>query len=206
MRRVVSATLVLALALAPPGPVRADHAHEGPGSAAPAAKRIDGLGTWHHAVTTTSPEAQAYFDQGLRLCYAFNHEEAIRAFQQAATTDPTCAMAYWGIALAHGPNINLPMEKESEQKAYDALLKATELMKGAAPAERDYITALTARYGAAAGADREARDQRYAAAMRRLAGRHPDDPDAATLCAEALMDQHPWDFWTTAGEAKPWTN
>src|SRR4051794_28505578 len=84
---------------------------------------LDGLGDWHHAVRA-SPEAQRWFDQGLRLVYAFNHEEAIRSFRRGADLDPKCAMCLWGVAVALGPNINLPTDPDREKQALEAVRKA----------------------------------------------------------------------------------
>src|SRR5687768_1727326 len=113
----------------------------------PAVPRFDGLGRHHHEITTRWALAQRYFDQGLTLCFNFNHAEAIRSFEAAATVDPECAMAYWGIAFAHGPNINAPMASNSVPRAWEALQKAMQLKDKASPKERDYIDALARRYG-----------------------------------------------------------
>ncbi|HUK63393.1 MAG TPA: hypothetical protein VLV15_08670, partial [Dongiaceae bacterium] len=166
---------------------------------------MSGLGPVHHAVTTRSAEAQKFFDQGLALCYGFNHDEAIRAFQHAADLDPTLMMAHWGVALALGPNINMPMDSTREARAVDELGRARALAAGASPFEREYLDALATRYGTPAGAARGARDTAYADAMRGLATRHPDDPDAGALAAEAAMDLRPWRFWTAGGHAEPGT-
>src|SRR5262249_40983992 len=101
-----------------------------------------GLGTVHHAVTTRSPLAQKYFDQGLRLCYAFNHDEAIRAFREAARLDPSCAMAHWGIAFALGPNVNFPVDADREKEAFAEVTKAKDLAPKITPRERAWIEAL----------------------------------------------------------------
>ena len=158
------------------------------------------LGSHHHAITA-SPDAQQYFDQGLRLVYAFNHAEAIASFKEGARLDPNCAMCWWGVALALGPNINLPMEPKDETAALDATKKAAVLSPKVTPAEQGYITALAKRY-ANQPEKRSALDSAYAGAMRDLAARYPDDLDAATLYAEALMDLQPWKFWTVGGEPK----
>lgn len=162
------------------------------------------LGALRHPITTTSEQAQQYFDQGLRLVYAFNHEEAIRSFEEAARLDPTAAMAYWGIALASGPNINAPMAKTDERRAWDAIQKARALASQASPAEQRYIEALGKRYSAK-GVSRAALDKAYAAAMRTVWQQAPDDPDAGTLFAEALMDLRPWDLWAPDGRPYPGT-
>jgi tetratricopeptide (TPR) repeat protein len=164
----------------------------------------EGLGDWSHRVTAT-PEAQRYFDQGLRLTYAFNHEEAIRAFREAARLDPGCAMAWWGVALAAGPNINLPMDDQHARVALDAIERARTLRVGVSPAERDYIDALARRYSADPAASRGGLDSAYANAMRDLARRYPRDADAAVLCAEALLDLSPWNQWTPEGKPRPGT-
>jgi len=160
------------------------------------------LGQLSHPITTTSPWAQRYFDQGLRLTFAFNHAEAIAAYEQAVKFDPACAMCEWGIALALGPNINMPMEPEAEKKAYDAIQKALTLADKASEPEQAYIHALAKRYGADAGIDRTLRDAAYADAMRQVAKQYPQDVDATVLTAEALMDQQPWDYWTREGAPK----
>lgn len=162
------------------------------------------LGTLHHPVTTTSEQAQRYFDQGLRLVYAFNHEEAVLAFEEAARLDPSAAMPYWGIALALGSNINAPVTKERERKAGEALRKARAHGARASEAERRYIEALGKRYGSK-GEPRKALDKAYADAMRALWRDFPDDADAGVLFAEALMDLRPWDLWTPTGKPKPGT-
>ncbi|HXH03433.1 MAG TPA: hypothetical protein VNN09_08940 [Candidatus Competibacteraceae bacterium] len=165
----------------------------------------DNLGEHHHPITTQVPKAQQYFDQGLRLSYAFNHAEAIRAFTEAARLDPDCAICYWGIALAYGPNINAPMDAESGRKAYVALQKALELAPKAGAAERAYIEALTRRYTQEPPAERAALDAAYAQAMKKVIEQYPDDLDAATLYAEALMDTRPWNYWNAQGEPYPET-
>lgn len=178
------------------------------GGAAEAAESVPlftDLGALRHPITTTSEQAQHYFDQGLRLVYAFNHEEAIRSFEAAARLDPTAAMAYWGIALALGPNINAPMAKADERRAWEALQKARTQASRVSPVEQRYIEALGKRYSAKGGS-RGALDKAYAAAMRTLWQQSPDDPDAGVLFTEALMDLRPWDFWTSDGRPHPGTD
>ena len=148
---------------------------------------FDNLGSLHHPITTTSEEAQRYFDQGLRLVYAFNHEEAIRSFEVAAQQDPQAAMPYWGIALALGPNINSTMEKKNEHRAIEMVQKARRMADRATPVEQAYIDALVTRYVGRKGAKRKRLDEAYAKAMRLVAQQFPEDADAATLFAEALM-------------------
>lgn len=165
---------------------------------------FDNLGTLHHPITTSSSLAQRYFDQGLRLVYAFNHEEAVLAFKEAAALDPSAAMAYWGVALALGPNINAAMDKQRERRALEALQQARARSAQVSVAERRYIEALGKRYEAK-GRPRGALDRAYADAMRLLWGEFPDDPDAGVLFAEALMDLRPWDLWTAEGQPRPGT-
>jgi tetratricopeptide (TPR) repeat protein len=160
------------------------------------------LGTLHYPITTSSALAQQYFDQGLRLVFAFNHEEAINSFREAAKLDPQAPMPHWGIALALGPNINLPMDRAQEKHAVEAIRAAATLVGQASQKERSYIDALAARYSAEPGASRERLDTDYAEAMKRLWQRYPDDTTAGTLYAEALMNLHPWDYWTTDGRPK----
>jgi tetratricopeptide (TPR) repeat protein len=171
----------------------------------PSPPLFDNLGMLHHGITTTSEQAQRYFDQGLRLTYAFNHEEAIHAFEEAARLDPAAAMAYWGIALALGPNINTPMNKQAERRAWEAIQKARAHRDSVTEAERGYIDALTKRYSAKGGS-RASLDKAYAKAMRSHWHEFPDDPDAGTLFAEALMTVRPWDYWTAEGAPKPGTD
>ncbi len=167
---------------------------------------FDNLGTLHHPITTSSDLAQQYFDQGLRLVYAFNHDEAIRSFETAAQEDSQAAMAYWGIALALGPNINSPMEKKHERRAIEMVQKARRLADHVTPEERAYIEALAARYVSKKRAKRKGLDEAYAKAMRSVAQRFPEDADAATLFAEALMNLRPWNLWKPDGRPQPGTD
>ena len=157
------------------------------------------LGTHHKRISTRVPAAQQYFDQGLRLAYGFNHAEAIRSFRRAAELDSACAMCYWGIALAHGPHVNAPMDSASGVAAYAAVQKALSLKSGATAQERAYIDAVAQRYTAVPPADRARLDTLYSRAMGQVAGAYPDDLDAATLYAEALMDLRPWNYWQPDG-------
>ena len=166
---------------------------------------FDNLGSLHHPITTTSEQAQRFFDQGLRLVYAFNHEEAIRSFEAAAQLDSQAAMPYWGIALALGPNINSEMEKKDERRAIEMVQKAHRLAGHITPVEQAYIEALVTRYVGRKGVKRKGLDEAYAKAMRSVAQRFPEDADAATLFAEALMDLRPWDFWKPDGRPQPGT-
>ena len=166
---------------------------------------LEGLGDYHVPITTDVPRAQRFFDQGMVLAYGFNHAEAERSFREAARLDPACAMCYWGVALVLGPNINAAMEDENVPKAYEALQQALALADRANDQERAFIEALTKRYTPEPVEDRTSLDVAYAEAMRGVARRYADDPGAVTLLAEALMDLHPWDFWTKEGAAQPWT-
>ena len=164
---------------------------------------FDNLGTHSHPITAGSPLVQRYFDQGLVLTFAFNHAEAIRSFREAATLDPDCAMCYWGIALALGPNINAAMDEAAGREAYAAMQQALRLAGQVSEREQAYIQALATRYIAKPRADREGLDRAYAAAMRQVALRFPEDMDAAALFAEALMDTMPWNYWTKDGRPRP---
>ncbi|MBI5503439.1 MAG: hypothetical protein HY899_01450 [Deltaproteobacteria bacterium] len=167
---------------------------------------FEGLGTNGRKITTASPQAQRYFDQGLSFLFAFNHDEAIRSFGRAAELDPSAAMVWWGIALAHGPHINNPaVSPEAAKAAWRALQRARETSRGAGATERSLIDALAARYADPPPVDRTALDQAYAAAMREVWKRHRDDADAGALFAEALMDLRPWNQWTPKGEPQPGT-
>ena len=165
----------------------------------------DNLGDHHRAITTRVPRAQLYFDQGLRLVYGFNHAEAIRAFHEAARLDPDCAMCNWGTALAHGPHVNAGMDSASGVAAYAAVRQARARASRASPWERAYIRALERRYARIPPANRAGLDSAYAAAMGEVVRQYPDDQDAATLYAEALMDLRPWNYWMPNGDPYPGT-
>jgi tetratricopeptide (TPR) repeat protein len=164
----------------------------------------DNLGDHHYAVTTSEPMTQRYFDQGLRLYYAFNHAEAIRAFGEAARLDPECAMCYWGTALAYGPNINLAMDAAAATAAYEASQQAAAATE-ASPKERSLINALAQRYSPDAPEDRGAMDAAYSRAMKQVVEEYPDDMAARTLYAESLMDMSPWQYWNEDGSPRPQT-
>jgi tetratricopeptide (TPR) repeat protein len=168
--------------------------------------RFEGIGPHHRAVTVSS-EAQDYFDQGLAFLYAFNHDEAIRSFEHAARLDPDCAMAHWGIAYATGPHINkADVPEEREAKAFAAAETASRLAKAMDEGpDRALIEAIETRYASPQPESREPLDEAFAAAMRSVYERYPDDGDVGALYAEALMDLHPWDLYEQDGTAKPWT-
>jgi tetratricopeptide (TPR) repeat protein len=163
---------------------------------------FENLGTLHYRITTQDPLAQKFFDQGLRLTYAFNHAEARRAFRKAQELDSQCAMCYWGEALVLGPNINAPMEASATAPALAAVQKAQALASKASPSEQALIDALAVRYSDDANAERAQLDAAYADAMKRVHTRFPKDSEIALLYAESLMDLSPWDYWE-AGGAKP---
>jgi tetratricopeptide (TPR) repeat protein len=178
------------------------------GPAEPTAARaplFDNLGSYHHAISTSSADAQRYFDQGLTLSYAFNHAEAIRSFRQAAALDPACAMCYWGVAYALGPNINAPITEDAARDAWKAIGEARRLAASASEREREYIDALARRYDANPAAPRPPHDRAYAEAMREVTTRFPDDLDAATLYAQSLMDTSPWNYWDRDGKPHAFT-
>jgi tetratricopeptide (TPR) repeat protein len=157
------------------------------------------MGSLHHSIATSNPEAQLFFDQGLTLVYAFNHDEAIRSFRRAAELDPSAAMPWWGVALALGPNYNDPGDPEKEKAAYDAVQKAKSLAAAGPASERAYIETLSLRYSSDPNADLKKRAHDYSGAMGDLAKRYPDDPDAATIYAESMMDLRPWGLWNPDG-------
>ncbi len=162
------------------------------------APRLQKLGTHVFPVSTKNKQAQLFMNQGLGLSYAFNHAEAGRAYREAARLDPDLAMAYWGEALALGPNINAPMDPGNEPKALEVIQKAVSLKAKASPREQALIDALTQRYSGRAE-DRTARDRAYADAMREVHLRFPDDQDIAMLYVESVMDLRPWGYWTRDG-------
>jgi tetratricopeptide (TPR) repeat protein len=160
---------------------------------------VSGLGDLQHPVSTHNPQAQQFFDQGLRFIYAFNHDEAARSFQHAAELDPTLAMAYWGVAEAVGPNYNDPADPDRYKRAHEAVQRAVDLASSASPSEQAYIQALAKRYPADPASDLKKAADDYRDAMRQLVSEFPDDLDAATLFAEAGMNLHPWGLWHTDG-------
>src|SRR5688572_1567023 len=179
--------------------------HEHGSSPGAAVALLSGLGTWHHAVSTPVPRAQRFFDQGLRLAYAFNHDEAERSFAEAARLDSTCAMCWWGVAYAVGPNINLPMNGDAERRALSAIREARRRAQSAPPRERAYIDAMARRFGEPVGEDRARRDSAYASAAAELARRYPSDLDAQVLHADAMLNLRPWNQWTRDGQPQPGT-
>ncbi len=197
--------LVCACGCAPTtkGPADVDRA-ESPAEDVPI---FEGLGAHRRPVTTTSKDAQRYFDQGLAFMYAFNHDEAIRSFRRAAALDPKCAMAEWGVAIANGPHINFPaLPPERARAAHEALARAVALSSGASEVERALIAALQKRHADPEPEDRKPLDEAYAGAMREVWRAHPHDADVGALFAEAMMDLRPWDLWTREGAPQPGTD
>lgn len=167
---------------------------------------FDDLGDHTFKITTSSPEAQRYFDQGIRFVFGFNHGAAIRSFEEAARLDPQCAMAHWGIALAKGPHINFPLvPPPAAERAWKELGLARENAANVSPVERDLIDALARRYASPQPEDRSGLDRAYADAMRRVWQAHPDHADVGAFFAEAMMDLRPWDQWTPQGQPQPGT-
>jgi len=170
---------------------------------------LSGLGDHSHSITTSQDGVQEYFDQGLVLAFAFNHAESIRSFKAAQTLDPSCAMCYWGEALARGPNINVTsngkavMSDGERINAFEAALKAKDLMVNSTPKEQAYITALSSRYDGDITSDRNVLDLSYAEAMEKVVRIYPEDMDAASLYSEALMNTMPWNYWSDDGSPKP---
>ncbi len=168
----------------------------------PLSPKLDGLGNYKFAVTTSNPESQYFFDQGFRLWVAFNHSEAMRSFKEAIRLDPNNAMAYWGWALSLGRNLNLPMLTNSMEQANYAIGMAKSLKGQVSQREADYIDALAARYSDDLSIPRDVLDEAYAVAMEKLMKKYPDDPDAAVLFAGAAMNTQPWDYWNADGTPK----
>ncbi len=198
-KQIISLALLTLINVQVPGVM---HAAESARGKAPI---FDGLGKHHYPITTTSKKAQRYFDQGLTLCYGFNHPEAIRSFRAALHHDPECAMAYWGIAYASGPHVNRPMEPEDNTRAWEAIQKALALKSKLTELEKAMIDAMATRYIEEFKPDRADLDKAFAVAMRDVTRRFPDDMDAQTIFAEALMDTMPWDYWLKDRSPKPET-
>jgi len=155
--------------------------------------------THHHPIVTSRPDAQRAFDRGFELVFAFNHEEAVRAFQRAAELDPNSPMPHWGIAWAVGPNYNLDIDDPRAAQAWAAMEKARALAVNGNDRERAYVDAMAIRYSADPKADRPALARQYSEAMRGLTQKFPDDLDAATLYAESLMNLRAWKLWSLDG-------
>ncbi len=202
-----AAALVGLAALAASLPTAAQqHAHQAP--LPPAATELHpGLGDYHFPITTANPDAQVYFDQGIRLLYGFNHDEAARYFRRAAELDPQAPMPYWGVALSIGPNYNdTAVDAARAQATYDAVKNAEQRAANASERERDYIAALGLRYPSPEPAsDWLGFHREYSEAMRAMVAKYPDDVDAGTMFAESLMMLRPWQLWTSEGEPAPGT-
>lgn len=192
--------LLLALAAAPKPRTETAPFTPQPMLAAPGVvPRYRNLGHLSYPLGREKPQAQAYFDQGLRLAFAFNHAEAQRAFQAAQRLDPGCALCHWGEAWVLGPNINAPMTPEAQAPALAALARAVALKDGLPAAQRGLIAALTQRYSVDPQAERAALDAAFADALQALAAQHPRDDLIQVLSAEAAMNTQPWDYWQAAG-------
>ncbi len=163
---------------------------------------LDGLGDESIRITTSNPRSQQFFDQGLRLTYGFNHSEALRAFKESARLDLENPMAYWGWALVLGPNLNLPMQKDVEAQAYEAMQTALEFKGRATEKEQAFIDALATRYSDDEEADRGELNVAYSQAMEALHQAYPDDNNAATLYAASLMNLTPWNYWQKDGSPR----
>jgi hypothetical protein len=203
VRLALAAQLGLALAYSASAPAQHEHA---PLPAA-ATELHPGLGDYHFAITTTNTEAQTYFDQGIRLLYGFNHDEAARYFRRAAELDSQAAMPYWGLALSIGPNYNDTAVDENRARAtYEAVRNAEQRLSTASPRERDYVAAIAKRYASPdPNSDWLAFHRAYSDAMREMVAKYPDDLDAATMFAESLMMLRPWQLWSLDGEPAPGT-
>ena len=168
----------------------------------PTIRLYPGLGAIDFPITTKSPEAQRFFNQGLAFSYGFNHAAAIASFREAQRRDPACAMCWFGEALAHGPNINAPMDADANTRAFEAAARANQLAANATPVERAMIAAMAKRYVLDPAADRAALDADYADQMLQVARSSPAHDDVAVLAAEAAMDTRPWDYWEADGQSK----
>jgi tetratricopeptide (TPR) repeat protein len=166
---------------------------------------LEGMGDHRFAISSTNPDAQRFFNQGLILAYGFNHAEAERSFREAARLDPDCAICWWGVAWVLGPNINTRMSPDNVPKAWTALQNARDLAHKASAKEKDLIDALAQRYVEDPPEQRVHLDEAFAQAMRAVSKKYPDDLDIKSIYAEALMDLHPWNYWMRDGKPRPWT-
>jgi tetratricopeptide (TPR) repeat protein len=194
MRSIVNGLVLLFVCIFPAA------GQEKTASAKPADLSLTAVGRQHHLIATKNEEAQLYFDQGITLIYGFNHEEAARAFQRASELDSSSPMPLWGIALAVGPNYNMDVDAEREKLGYETVQKAQKLAANSPQVEKDYVAALVTRYSGDARPDYKKLSRDYAAAMKALSEKYPDDLDAATLYAESLMNLNPWKLWSHDGK------
>ncbi len=164
-----------------------------------------GLGDLRFSVTTSSSKAQDFFNQGLKLIYGFNHWEAIQSFRHAIKLDSDFAMGYWGLALAYGPNLNDINPQDRERLAYEAIRNAIKRNAKSTPFEKDFMQALATRYNGKSYEVRDSLNQAYSQAMTKLAKKYPEAVEAQTLCADAIMNTMPWDYWEKDGSPKPAT-
>src|SRR5215471_9554408 len=193
--------LILASTLIAPRAARAADDHPMQMGAAPEGKAplFEGLGKFHRAISTKSPEAQRYFDQGMNFLWGFNLHEAERSFEEGAKLDPQCAMLEWGAALSLGPHFNVPALPPRTVAANAHAQKALTLVAGATPVERGLVEAAAKRYSDPAPTtpdDQKKLDQAYSDAMKALMDKYPNDDDIAALWCESMMDLRPWDLWT----------
>lgn len=199
MKTLVAAFCVSLFCLVAFGQDHASHAQAHP------VTLVTGLGDLDHPVSTHNPQAQQFFDQGLRFIYAFNHDEAARSFQHAAELDPSLAMAYWGVAESVGPNYNDPADPSRFRRAHGAIQQAVDLSASASTSEQAYIQAMAKRFPADPNSDLKKAAEDYHDAMRQIVLQFPDDLDAATLFAESGMNLHPWGLWHHDGTPQPGT-
>ena len=165
---------------------------------------FENLGQLHYSISTEEDLAQTFFDQGLKLTYAFNHAEAHRSFMEASRLDPEAAMTYWGQAYALGPNINDPLpDDERKKKCNEALTRAIKLSKNASPKESALINALKSRYSDDLGADTEKLNLSYMEAMGQVLAKFPEDADVQVLYAASVMNTVPWNYWDAEGNPSP---
>src|ERR1051325_9399036 len=193
-----SAVVVLAFCLFSQSSLRADE------------PLYDGLGVTTLKITAANPQAEKYAQQGIKFLYGFSHGPAIRSFEQAIKLDPSCAMAYWGIAYANGPHVNFPLvPPPMAEAAWKNLQLAKQNAGNCTPVEKDLIDALSTRYAnpqpGPLPEDRSPLDKAYDDAMRNVWQNHPDDPDVGAWFAESMMDLSPWNQWTAEGQANPAT-
>ncbi|PCJ36885.1 MAG: hypothetical protein COA75_06445 [Cellvibrionales bacterium] len=200
MRKVI---LLLATIIATPHAINVAATEE-----AVLAVLVPGTGTYSRTISTDSKQAQAFFDQGLRLAWSFYFPEAIASYQEASRLDPKSPMPYFGLAHAAGPNPNSrygQMPDDPHGTALAAILKARELADNGTQPEQDLINALFVLYDKAANPDGVKRDFAFLDAMRQLHKKYPGDADIATIFGEAYMNTTRWDYWKADGSAKPGT-
>lgn len=167
---------------------------------------LPGWGKHQYAISTKVDSAQFYFNQGLNMYYSYHSREANASFKEAARFDPDCAIVYWGQALARGPAYNFAHGYVMPKDLPALIEKMNSRKATASDKEKDLIEAMNARYSSDnSDKQRKALNRAYAERMQKLVSKYPDDHDITALYLDAVMLEHPWNFWNNDGTSKTWT-